>query len=72
MHIAVLLHGGKNWSVVMAAGRLDDSQLEPFQNVPFNLFLVSNKDLELFDVDWLSSLERDVMRVSVQPRSNLS
>jgi hypothetical protein len=53
--VAVLLHDGKNWAVVGAASWLNDSELEPFEYMSFDLFSVRNWNFELLDINWLSS-----------------
>ena len=58
---AVLLGHGEDRAVVLAAGRLHDSHLEPLGHVSFDLFPVGVGDLELLDVDRLVRFERDLV-----------
>ncbi len=48
----ILLHDGEDRAVVPAAGWLNDSELEPFEDVSFDFFPVRVGNLELFHINW--------------------
>jgi hypothetical protein len=72
VYIAILLQDRKDGAIVAAAGLLKDSKFEPLQNVLLNLFAMTIWDLELFDLDWFSCLDGDLMHANVfAPEVNL-
>ncbi len=50
--VAILFHDGKYWAVIPAASWLNDSELEPFEDVSFDFFPVRIGNLELFHINW--------------------
>jgi hypothetical protein len=59
--VVIFLHDGKDGSVEAVPGGLNDSELQPFENMSFDFLAMHIWNFKLLQVNWLSSLQGNVM-----------